>query len=159
MTAKIRPASQEDKPAIMRILNATPEFKSAEVIVAEEVIDSYFDDPGGSGYHVMVAEISLNVVGYICYGPTPLTEGTWDIYWIAVDKERQGQGIGASLMAFAEDNIKKAEGRMVLIETSSLSGYEKTRRFYFMLGYDIVCQIPDFYMPGDHKIVFRKLLR
>jgi GNAT superfamily N-acetyltransferase len=143
----------------MRILSTTSEFKPTEVIVAEEVIDSYFRDPGGSGYHALVAEIDLMVVGYICYGPTPLTEGTWDIYWIAVDKDKQGQGIGTSLMASAEDNIKKAEGRMVLIETSSLSGYEKTRRFYFTLGYEIVCQIPDFYMPGDHKIVFRKLVR
>jgi ribosomal protein S18 acetylase RimI-like enzyme len=159
MTAKIRSATQKDKPTIMRILNATSEFKPTEVIVAEEVIDSYFRDPGVSGYHVLVAEIDLMVVGYVCYGPTPLTEGTWDIYWIAVDNDKQGQGIGTSLMAFAEDNIKKAEGRMILIETSSLSGYEKTRRFYFMLGYEIVCQIPDFYMPGDHKIVFRKLLR
>jgi ribosomal protein S18 acetylase RimI-like enzyme len=159
MTTKIRPATQKDKTTIMRILGTTSEFKPAEVIVAEEVIDSYFRDPGGSGYHVMVAETGLGVVGYICYGPTPLTEGTWDIYWIAVDKESQGQGIGTSLMAFAEDNIKKAEGRMVLIETSSLLDYEKTRRFYFTLGYEIVCQIPDFYTPGDHKIVFRKLLR
>jgi hypothetical protein len=62
-------------------------------------------------------------------------------------------------MASAEDNIEKAEGRMILIETSSVLGYEKTRRFYFTQGYEIVCQIPDFYTPGDHKIVFRKLLR
>jgi GNAT superfamily N-acetyltransferase len=159
VTTKIRSAAQEDKSSIMRILSTTSEFKPTEVIVAEEVIDSYFRDLSGSGYHVMVAEIDLMVAGYICYGPTPLTEGTWDIYWIAVDKEKQGQGIGTTLMAFAEDNIKKAEGRMILIETSSLLEYGKTRRFYFTQGYEIVCQIPDFYVPGDHKIIFRKLLR
>ena len=57
MIPKIRPMTPEDKPAIMQILKAIPEFKPAEVIVAEEVIDSYLKDLSGSGYHIFVAEI------------------------------------------------------------------------------------------------------
>ncbi|MFA5316309.1 MAG: hypothetical protein WC369_02685, partial [Dehalococcoidales bacterium] len=68
----------------MKILQDTPEFKPPEVAVAEEVIDSYLKDPPGSGYQVLIAEDSSNVVGYICYGPTPLTESTWDFYWEAI---------------------------------------------------------------------------
>ena len=158
MATKIRPMTYDDKPIIMRILRATPEFKPSEVVVAEEVIDSYLHTPTGSDYHILVAEVDLTVVGYICYGPTPLTEGTWDIYWMAVDPDRQGRGIGSALMAFAEGKIKETHGRLVLIETSSTPKYEKTRRFHQSQGYEVISRIPNFYAPGDDKIIFQKQL-
>ncbi len=142
----------------MRILRDTPEFKPAEVAVAEEVIDSYLRDPDGSGYHVFVAEVNSAISGYIGYGPTPLTEGTWDIYWIAVAPEKQDKGIGGLLLAHAEDKIKGAQGRLILIETSSQAGYEKTRRFYSSHDYQVIARLPDFYAPGDDKIILQKRL-
>lgn len=158
MTIKIRPMTYSDKTDIMKLLHATPEFKPFEVVVAEELIDCYLRDYYQSGYHIFVAEVNLLVAGYICYGPTPLTEGTWDIYWMAVAPEKQGQGIGSALMAFAEGKIEEAQGRLVLIETSSVPEYEKTRRFHQHQGYEVICRIPDFYKPGDDKIVFQKRL-
>ena len=158
MTANIRPMTRRDKPAIMRILAATPEFKPSEVVVAEEVIDSYLQSPSQSGYHILVAEVGKSVVGYICYGPAPLTEGTWDIYWVAVSREEQSRGVGSPLMTFAEDEIKKARGRLAIIETSSQPEYEKTRRFHHRHGYEVVGRIPDFYAPGDDKLILQKRL-
>lgn len=148
----------EDKPAIMQILRDTPEFKPAEVVVAEEVIDSYLYAPSSSGYHALVAEVVSSVVGYICYGPAPLTEGTWDIYWLAVAPKEQGRGIGRALVAFAEGKIKETQGRLAIIETSSKPEYERTRRFHHSQGYELVCRIADFYAPGDDKLVFQKRL-
>ena len=158
MAINIRPMAYDDKTDIIKILRSTSEFKPFEVVVAEELIDCYLRDHRQSGYHIFVAEVDLLVVGYICYGPTPLTEGTWDIYWMAVAPEKQGQGIGSALMAFAEGKIEKAQGRLVLIETSSVPEYEKARRFYQHWGYEVICRIPDFYKPGDDKIVFQKRL-
>jgi ribosomal protein S18 acetylase RimI-like enzyme len=129
------------------------------VEVAEELIDSYLNDPSGSGYHILVAEVDSTVTGYICYGPTPLTEGTWDIYWTAVAQEKQGQGIGSALMKSAEKEIVRAKGRLVIVETSSTPLYEKTRNFHLSQGYEIVARIPDFYAPGDDKLVLQKRLR
>ncbi len=126
--------------------------------MAEEVIDSYLRDPDGSGYHVFVAEADLAVIGYIGYGPTPLTEGTWDIYWIAVAPEKQDKGIGRALLAHAEERIRKTRGRLILIETSSQTGYEKTRHFYSSHGYEVIARLPDFYTPGDDKIILQKRL-
>jgi len=136
-----------------------PEFKPSEIVVAEEVIDSYLRNSYQSGYHILVAEVGQLVVGYICYGAAPLTEGTWDIYWIAVSREEQSRGIGSVLMAFAEDEIKKAQGRLAIIETSSKPEYEKTRRFHHRHGYEVVGRIPDFYAPGDDKLILQKRLR
>ncbi len=159
MQPHLRPMTRSDKPAVMRFLPAIPEFTPDEVIVAEEVIDSYLDDPSGSGYHILVAEVDSSVTGYICYGDTPLTEGTWDIYWIAVAPEEQGHGLGKALLALAEDEIKGERGRLILIETASKPGYEKTRRFYYSHGYELISRIPDFYAPGDDRLTLQKRLK
>ena len=143
----------------MQILRNTPEFKPSEVVIAGEVIDSYLNDPINSGYSVLVAEDSSAIVGYICYGPTPLTDGTWDLYWQAVIREKRGQGIGSALMKAAEEEIRKAKGRLALIETSSTPAYEETRRFHLGRGYEIIARIPDFYSPGDDKLILQKHLR
>jgi GNAT superfamily N-acetyltransferase len=159
MRPKVRPMTRKDKPAVIRMLRNIPEFKPAEVDVAEEVIDSYLGDSIGSGYHIFVAEVGSSITGYICYGPTPLTEGTWDIYWLAVAPDKQSQGIGKALLKFAEGNIKETKGRLSIIETSSKPEYEATRRFYQAQGYEMTCRIADFYTPGDDKLVFEKRLR
>ena len=159
MTINIRQMVKEDKPALMQILQNTPEFKPSEVVVAEEVIDSYLRDPEGSGYYTLIAEVASSVVGYICYGPTPLTDGTWDLYWQAVAQEKRGQGIGSALMEAAEGEIRKAQGRLAIIETSSTSAYEKTLHFHIGHGYEVIGCIPDFYAPGDDKLILQKRLR
>ena len=148
-----------DKPVIMKYLAVMPEFPPSDVGVAEEVIDCYLSDPEQSGYSVQVAEAGTEVAGYIAYGTAPLTEGTWDIYWLAVAPGRQRQGLGRSLLEFAEGEIGRAQGRLILIETSSIPGYDRTRRFYLSLEYLVVCRIPDYYAPGDDKLVYEKRLR
>jgi ribosomal protein S18 acetylase RimI-like enzyme len=148
-----------DKPALMRILAVTPEFKSYEVTVAEEVIDSYLADQAGSGYHTLVAVEGGKVSGYICYGPTPCTDGTWDMYWEAVDPADRGRGIGTALTEAAESSIIKAGGRMVMIETSASPLYDNTRRFHQARGYETVARVTDFYAPGDDQLIMQKRLK
>ena len=128
--------SAADKPALMQILQNTPEFKPFEVTVAEELIDYYLADGVKSGYNILIAEDDGEVAGYICYGETPCTVGTWDIYWIAVSREKRGKGIGKMLSGAAEAAMKKARGRLVFIETSSTPLYENTRQFYLGRGYE-----------------------
>ena len=159
MKPKTRLMTGDDKSAIIQILRNIPEFTLAEVDVANEVIDIYLRDSNLSGYHVFVAEADSSIAGYICYGPTPLTEGTWDIYWLAVAPEQQSQGIGKALLSFAEGKINEIGGRLIIIETSSKPEYEATRHFYQAQGYELTCRIADFYAPGDDKLIFQKLLR
>lgn len=159
MELKIRAMTALDKPEIMQILRIIPEFVPMEVVVAEEVIDAYLKDPIGSGYHILIAEMESVIAGYICYGPTPLTEGTWDIYWIATNPGQQGRGIGKALIEFAEEKIRQGQGRLVFIETASKPEYEKTRRFHCSRGYELVSQIADFYAPGDDKMIFQKKIK
>ncbi|HSW58586.1 MAG TPA: GNAT family N-acetyltransferase [Dehalococcoidales bacterium] len=152
----IRPMNEQDKQSILEILYNTPEFNPMDLAVAIEVIDDYLQNPVDSGYNIMVAEIDSNIAGYICYGHNSMTVSTWEIYWIAVSHNLQGQGIGRQLMAEAEENIRKAGGKLIVLETSSTSLYDKTNRFYINLDYKIDCQIKDYYAPNDDMILYEK---
>jgi ribosomal protein S18 acetylase RimI-like enzyme len=143
----------------MRILAVTPEFKPYEVTVAEEVIDAFLEEPVRSGYHVLVAVDGGRIAGYICYGPTPCTDGTWDMYWEAVAPADRGKGIGTALTEAAEGEISQAGGRMIMIETSASPLYDNTRRFHGARGYETVARVADFYAPGDDQLIMRKRLK
>jgi len=151
----LRPMTAADKPAVMALLRATPEFEPEEVPVAEEVIDVYLDCPGRD-YLVTVAVSSSKIIGYVCFGRTPLTQSTWDIYWMAVALECRGMGAGSQLLKTTEEQIQKAGGKLALIETSSKPNYLNTRRFYIKKDYKRVSRIRDFYAPGDHRLIFEK---
>jgi len=143
----------------MTILRATPEFLPHEVIIAEELIDSFLKDGKKSGYTIEVAEFDGRVVGYVCWGDAPLTDGTWDIYWVVVDQNQQGKGVGAQLMASAEKSIQATGGRLAVVETSGKPDYNKTRQFYLKIGYVEEARIKDFYTAGDDKVIMVKRLR
>ena len=147
-----------DKSAVMQLLRNTREFKPNEIVVAEEVIDTYLHSPVDSGYYAQVAVMDSEIIGYICFGPTPLTDGAWDIYWTAVSQNHQRMGVGKALLSYAEKQIIKANGRIILIETSSTASYEKSRRFHITQGYELVSQIKDFYAVGDDKLIFKKTI-
>jgi ribosomal protein S18 acetylase RimI-like enzyme len=159
VAAKIRKMTKRDKTPLMNILRDTPEFTPPELVVAEEIIDCYLEDPILSGYRILIAEDRESVFGYICYGPTPLTQGTWDLYWAAVARKMRGKGLGKALWEKAEDDIKKDGGRLAVIETSSKPNYEQTRRFHQARGYENIGRIADFYAPGDDMLIYVKRLK
>jgi ribosomal protein S18 acetylase RimI-like enzyme len=144
---------------VTTILHNTPEFLPHEVTVAEEIIDAYLSKGQKSGYHISVAEDNGKVTGYVCWGDTPLTEGTWDIYWVAVDRTQQGKGTGVALMKTAEKAIYEAGGRLAVVETSGKSEYNRTRGFHTSQGYIEEARIVDFYTVGDDKVIMIKRLR
>jgi ribosomal protein S18 acetylase RimI-like enzyme len=151
--------TREDRRTVLDIIQSTAMFTPEEVAVARELIDIYLDQPGQRDYCLVVAEnTDSRVVGYMSYGPTPLADGAYDLYWMAVAREEQGRGVGRELVAWLERTIKEADGRMILIETSSQPKYEKTRRFYTSLNYREVSRIPDFYRRGDDRVTYVKYL-
>ena len=153
---KIRPAAPEDKKKVISFLSATEFFRDGELKIAEEVFDDAIRSGPGGEYLSYVAEQASDIVGWICFGPTPCTVGTYDIYWVVVDPSQQRSGLGSALVRFAEDKIKKSNGRMIVIETSASNLYLSTRSFYNKLGYLQMGTIDNFYAPGDGKIVYAK---
>ena len=153
---RIRSMTSQDKPAVMRILRNTPEFTPDEVDLAEEVLDEYLSDPAGSGYFILVAETDSTVAGYVVYGPVPITDNVWELYWFAIDRSVRGQGIGRKLWEAAEDKNWQAKARIVVLETSSKAEYDRTNLFYVRANYQEVGRIKDFYEIGDDQITYAK---
>ena len=145
-----------DLPALTRILQATGAFTEVEVDCAVELLNIVLEQPWQKDYLVAVAEDDGEVAGYILFGPVPLTEGNYDIYWIATDPMVQGKGLGRALMTFAENEAKSDGARLICLETSSQGGYERTRRFYDQAGYIEEARLRDFYKPGDDRITYVK---
>jgi len=157
--APIRSLAPGDRAGIERIVRSTGNFSEAEVAVALELVDAALARGDESGYFFSIIAEGEAVRGYACYGQTPMTIGTWDLYWIAVEKSCQGKGYGRRLLRDAEEDVRRRGGRLLLIETSSQESYGGTRRFYDRAGYVLAATIPGFYKPGDDKLVFLKYLR
>jgi ribosomal protein S18 acetylase RimI-like enzyme len=149
-----------DRSGVFRILENAGNFTPEEVGTALELIDEWLELGEHSGYLTYVLESqgeeSSEVLGYVCFGPTPLTEATYDLYWIAVDKSRHRGGVGKRLLKFAEEEIARRGGQMLLVETSSQETYGGTVQFYEKTEYVLVGKIKDYYKPGDDKLIFVK---
>jgi len=154
---KIRPLVLKDRAKLHSILIETRAFNQEEIDVAMELIGIVLKDEKQKDYkiHCMVDDQD-KPMGYICYGPTPMTKGTFDLYWIVVDPNFQGQGIGSKLLDFLEKVLKGSDGRMILAETSSTPEYERAKNFYLQKGFQEVARVPDYYYPGNDRITFCK---
>lgn len=154
---KIRPLIHKDRAKLLSILIRSQVFTPEEIGVAMELIDIVLKDQGQRDYkiHCMVDDQD-QPMGYICYGPAPMTQGTFDLYWIVVDPDVQSQRIGSRLLTFLEGSIKEVKGRMILADTSTIPQFEKTRRFYLKNGFQEIARVPDYYQPGNDRVTFCK---
>jgi ribosomal protein S18 acetylase RimI-like enzyme len=129
-------------------------FRDEEVEVALEVVDGAFTTPD---YALLgVFSDSDELIGYAAYGPTPDTDGTFDLYWIAVDRAAQGSGAGSFLLGAVEQQIENVGARLLVLETSSRSDYAATRGFYERRGFVEAARVGAFYAPGDDRVIFTK---
>jgi GNAT superfamily N-acetyltransferase len=154
-TATLRSVHASDRAAIEQITRSSGLFREDEIPVALEVLDAAAaQDPS---YTALAAEIDGRVAGWICWGPTPCTLGTWDLYWMAVAPSLQGTGVGTALIREMEHRLAGL-ARVIVVETAGRADYAGTRAFYEARGYRAVATIPDFYAPGDDQIAYVKYL-
>jgi GNAT superfamily N-acetyltransferase len=154
----MRPTLPADTPALLALTEATGMFKPLEIQALQEVLDDYHATNHAHGHRCITEEENGHIRGYAYFAPAAMTEGTWYLYWIAVEKGLQGQGLGGVMLRYVEEAIRKEQGRHLLIETGSVPHYEPTRRFYLRNGYQQVAVLPDYYAVGDSMVVFRKVL-
>jgi ribosomal protein S18 acetylase RimI-like enzyme len=149
-TINVGPLSPQHRSRIEAIVRATGVFNEDEIGVALEVFDKT------SEYECLGAFDGDSLVGYVCFGATPSTDRTYDLYWIAVHPEAQRFGVGATLMSEVEQRLWQRRARLVVVETSSRDDYAPTRRFYHKRGYQETARLRDFYAPGDDRVVLTK---
>lgn len=153
-----RSLGSADRAPLAALLAATGFFNDEELGVALELVDDRLTHGAASHYRFLVAEVDGEVVGYACWGPTPGTVESVDLYWIAVDPARQGLGVGRTLLAAAEGWIAEEGRRRVYVETAGRAQYDPTRAFYAACGYHVAAELTDFYAPGDAKVIFLRVL-
>lgn len=152
-TIRVAPLQGSHRSDIEIILRATAVFSEEEIGVALELFDE-----AALGYEFIGAFADDRLTGYACFGATPATDRTFDLYWIAVHPDAQRLGAGAALMTEVERQLVERRGRMLVIETSSRDDYAPTRRFYGKRGYQEAARLRDFYRSGDDRVVLTKRL-
>lgn len=158
---RIRQLESHDRSRIEEMVASSGKFNDVEIETALELVDEALKEGDESGYIIVVIEYGREhpkLHGFACYGPTPLTQGVFDLYWIVVDPAAQRKGFGRYLIEYVERDVIKRGGRMLLIETSSQESYSATIRFYERNSYQLVARIKNFYRIGDDKLVFSKEL-
>lgn len=155
--AVIRPLVSSDRARVEAMTRATPLFRPEEIPVALDVFNAAtgLGRPADPDYETAGATIDGVLAGWICWGPTPCTRGTFDLYWIVVDVESQGQGLGGALVEEMERRVA-GRARLIVVETAGRPDYEPTREFYARRGYQVASRIADYYSPGDDLVVFVK---
>jgi len=148
-----------DVASVKRIIHSTGFFSEDEVEMAGELVETYLAQGKKSGYRFLFLEEEDRIIGFACYGEISCTRHRYDLYWIAVDPEEQGKGLGRKILEEVESEIKGLGGQKVYIETSSRRQYLPTRQFYRARGYQEEAQLRDFYNWGDNKVIFSKVLQ
>ncbi len=174
----VGPIPASARARVAEILRSTENFREDEVEVALELFDESLSgddyafvgvfaltsdsrlvtDDSADGRWLMADGCRRSLAGFACYGPTPATDRTYDLYWIAVDRAAQGTGCGSLLLAEVERSLEALHARMLVVETSSRSDYTATRAFYVRRGYVEAARVRAFYAPADDRIILTKRL-
>ena len=149
---------REDAQRIRTLVAATGMFSAEEIAIAEELVTERVEKGRASGYDFVLLEDSGNLVGYACYGLIPGSEVSHDLYWIAVHPDYQGRGFGKQILRQTEEAMRRVGARQVYLDTSSSERYAPTRAFYTASKFALSAELPDFYRPGDGKLIYCKAL-
>jgi len=154
---EVRPLTFHDRGKIASLLRQRGVFTDDEIQGALDVIDEALNRPERKDYQVYgTFDGDGNLAGYICFGPVPMNDGCYDLYWVAVDEKFSRKGVGGTLLGFMEESVIREGARRIYMETSSSPHYKPARSFYEKQGYQVVCMLKDFYREGDHKLIFMK---
>lgn len=162
MALSLRSLQAADVESIDAILRANrPVFSDTECRTAVSMIREGLAYPADEDpYQFLVAELDGRVAGYACFGSVALTQGAYDLYWIAVAPELRGRGVGRALLERVEQIVREQSGQLLVAETSGRADYEPARRFYEqVVRWERCGTIRDFYRPGDDKVLYVRHLQ
>jgi ribosomal protein S18 acetylase RimI-like enzyme len=158
MAIDIRPLTPADRPLLDAALRSDDAFTDEEIAVALELIDHALAH-GEVDYAVRIADLpDMPVAGYVCFGKTPMTAGTYDLYWVVCHAAARGKGVAGTLIRTMEDELRGRGATAVRIETAEKEVHGAARRLYDRLGYPEAARLAEFYGPGDGLLIYYKQL-
>lgn len=154
MSDNVRAIHKSDLKDLKTIIDTSGLFPSD---LLEGMMADYFGNPDTQ--EIWLTRMVDDTPVAIAYcAPERLTDGTYNLYLIAVHKDRQGNGIGTEMLRSVEKLLQLQGNRILLVETSGLPEFELTRKFYDQCGYHREAVIRDFYKEREDKVVFWKKL-
>jgi ribosomal protein S18 acetylase RimI-like enzyme len=154
----IRLTTPDDTNKLLDLAEATGLFELNQIEELDQMLGQYFSDEINTE-GLWFTDDENELVGVVYVAPERMTEGTWNLYLIAVHPDYQRKGRGAALLNYVEQMLAERGERVLLVETSGLEDFEYVRTFYRKSGYEEEARIREFYKAGDDKIIFRKALR
>ena len=162
---RLRGLEPSDRPLLADLLRSLRAFSDDERAVALELIDHRLEHPASDDYRFILGFASPadggpeELAGYLCYGHTPLTRSTYDLYWIVTSPAYARSGVARGLLGRLEGEIAREGGGLLRVETGSREGHGAAVHFYDATGFARTATIPDFYAPGDDLIIFTRRVR
>ena len=154
MNQTIRRVTAADLEDLKGVLDSSELFPSE---MLDDMIHDFLNNEDTTDIWLTTTQAGKPVSIAYC-APERMTEGTYNLYAIAVHKSEQGKGIGGRMMTYLEDLLREQGHRILLVETSGLEEYALTRKFYVGCDYTQEAVIRDFYEAGEDKVVFWKKL-
>lgn len=154
----IRLTTPDDTTALIALAEASGLFDPNQTDDLAQMLDKHFRDRNET-QDIWLTDYDNEPVGIAYIAPERMTEGTWNLYLIAVHPDRQKQGRGKALLQHLEKMLTERGERVLLVETAGTDDFEYVRKFYRQNGYDEEARIREFYTAGVDKIVFRKALK
>lgn len=159
LAVTIRPANLDDVEAIKKIAVDTNMFTADEADFVDDMVGGALGGTLEDHHWLVHTDDTGDVNGAAYYAPEPFSDRMWNLYFITVAPEQQGDGIGAALIGQVEAELRRRgsdEAQVIIVETSSTEQYARTREFYPKQGYVEEARIRRFYGPSDDKVVFWK---
>lgn len=99
-----------------------------------------------------------NIFGTALYRPVEAADRVWDLTMIGVRADSQNLGFGRGLLEHLEGQLQSEHQRLIVVQTSGLQRFERTRAFYRTLGYTQHGRVPDYWADGDDMLLYSKPL-
>jgi ribosomal protein S18 acetylase RimI-like enzyme len=154
MMSQIRKVVKPDLDAVKEVIDTNGLFPSN---LLEKMMIDFFINPSTEDIW-LTKEINTVPIAISYCAPERMTNGTYNLYLIAVHKDYQGKGVGGEMMNYVEKLLVANGKRLLLVETSGLPEFELTRKFYDKCNYKREALIRDFYSEGEDKVIFWKKL-
>ena len=150
----VRKTVRQDAAGVLRLAAAEPLFSREDREVVEELLFDYLEETEPGDYRYLTAIDGGRVVGFACYGPTPLTHGTFDLYWICVSRRQRRRGYGLALLKGVIRGVRHEGGHLIVLDTSARRSFAPTRSFYEAAGFKSSARVPAFYGRGDDLVMY-----
>ena len=127
----IRSVVADDAAALKGVIDATGLFPAD---MLDGMLADYLAGGAGDDSWLTIDDGGPVAVAYVA--PERMTAGTWNLFLIAVHPRHQSRGRGTALLHHVERALATRGARVLLVETSGLPAFARTRAFYRTNGFD-----------------------